>query len=141
MKKLKKTVVLNKYKKIDWEYLGKRRITSYTPCWGKPINDSSSQGGSCDVTASWMPLENKYAWKVVACPPEFGIGKNGRKREKLRIEWIWEVHCVDRGSMIKGKHLDLFVWLWEFGTNNLKKGTYAVPWWYANVYYVEQENE
>ena len=133
----KREVKKTSYNKTDWEYLGHRRVTSYTPCTWKSINDNEAKGGSCNVTSSWMPLENKYAWKVVACPPEFGIGKNGRKREKLRIEWLGIVECVDRWSAIQWKHLDLFVWIWEVWSKNLKEWTFNIPTWYANVYYVE----
>lgn len=121
---------------FNWK---KRRVTQYTPCTeeGSPINDSESQGWSCNITASGLPLLNQYAWTMWACPMDFGIWKNWRKRRVLQIEWAdWTRHdfeCVDRWSLIEWQHIDLFVWLGDLGDSNYKSWTYANISWRRNV--------
>lgn len=109
--------------------LGLRRITQYTPCTGSDINDSESTGWSCDVTASGLPLKNEYAGKMWACPPEYWIGKDGRARETLQIKDNngnrVDFECVDYGSAITGKHIDLFIGMWLYGDANYNEWTFA----------------
>ena len=136
-KEEKKKIEYIKYNKTDWVLLWTFRITQYHPCIWSSINDSAAQWWSCDVAASWLPLINDYAWKVVACPPEFSIWRAWTKREKLMIEWLWIVECVDRWWSIKWKHLDLFVWVWEVWKANFDSWKFKEWVWYRKVRYVE----
>jgi hypothetical protein len=97
-----------------WEFLWEFSVTSYIPGNGDPINSDKDY----IHTASWLPLKDEYAWKVVACPKKFAFGT------KLLIDWHGEVVCKDRwglitmaweknsrGNIAKESHLDLFAWL------------------------------
>jgi len=105
-------------RKYLWEFL----ISSYIPNNWDKIN---CWGGSCAHTASGLPLNDSYAWKIVACPKQFSIGLNWEPKQKLYIEWHWIVECSDRGWLIVMKwetnsrgnvssmnRLDLFWWMW-----------------------------
>lgn len=102
---------------LIWEFL----ISSYIPWNWDNIN---CWGGSCYHTASWLPLKDEYAWKIVACPKIYSIWLNWEPKQKLYIEWHWVVECSDRGWLIVMKwetnsrgnissmnRLDLFAWL------------------------------
>lgn len=134
---IKEPVPLIKYTKKNWQSLGKFLVTSYHPCVWNSINDDAISGGSCHVTASGMPLKDEYAWKVVACPPEFNIWKNWTGREKLEIVGYGIVECVDRWWAINWKHLDLFVGMWDFWKDNRVKNVYGWALWYREIRYVE----
>lgn len=110
------------------KYIGKFLISSYIPWNWDQIN---CWGGGCAHAASWLPLKDEYAWKIVACPKQYSIWLNGEPKQKLYIEWHWVVECSDRGWLIvmKGEvnsrgnvssmnRLDLFAWL---GTPKIKR--------------------
>lgn len=134
MEKLEK-----KNKQSSGTYLGKYKITQYHPWYWSPINDNKAQGWSYNVTASWLPLINKYAGKMWACPPELSIWKKNNLRTVLRVEDIGVFECVDRGGMIKGKRLDLFVGLWKVGYNNRTSWKFLYGNQNKDVYLLYQE--
>jgi 3D (Asp-Asp-Asp) domain-containing protein len=74
------------------------------------------------VTADWYRLSHKDAHKVVACPPSMAMGT------KLFIEGIGNVVCHDRGGAIKNKRIDLFVWVWIEGMNNVYRYARIYAW-------------
>lgn len=88
-------------RKYVWEFL----ISSYIPGNWDQIN---CWGGGCAHTASWLPLKDEYAWKIVACPCEYWIWRKDcwmeyRPKQKLYIEWHGVVECSDRWGLITMK--------------------------------------
>lgn len=69
--------------------------------------------GDCLVTASGYKLKESDEMKIVACPPDIKLGA------RLRIEWIGEVTCQDRGWSIKGRRLDLWTGIGDRGLTNI----------------------
>lgn len=80
---------------------------------------------SCLHTSSWLPLKNKYARKVVACPREYPIGT------KFYVSWLWFLECMDRGWAIRGNRLDVRMWFGDYALDNWD-WSYAWPrLWYV----------
>ncbi len=65
--------------------------------------------GDCSTTANGYKLKAEDAYKVAACPPEMPFGT------KLNIDGIGTVTCVDRGSAIKNKKIDVWAGYGEDG--------------------------
>ena len=107
---------------IDMELIWDFLISSYIPTtqWMN-INNGWK---SWNHTASWLPLNDSYAWKIAACPKQYSIWLNWEPKQKLYIEDYGIVECSDRGGLIVMKwetnsrgnissmnRLDLFAWL------------------------------
>lgn len=68
---------------------------------------------SCLDTADGYHLKESDAFKIVACPPNIKMGT------RLRIQWIWEVTCRDRGGAIKWQRLDIWTGIGDKWLTNL----------------------
>lgn len=98
-------------RQYQWEF----SATSYVPRMGVvDINSSWSP----TVTASWLPLLDEYAGKVIACPKKYPLNT------QFYVAWLWLVDCKDRwglitmawdtnsrGNIAKYNHIDIFAWL------------------------------
>lgn len=120
----------------QWDFL----ISSYIPKTN--TMDINWWGASWRHTASGLPLKDEYAWKIAACPKQYSIWLNWKKKQKLYIEWYWVVECSDRWGLIVMKwevnsrwhissynRLDLFAWM---NTAKIKRGQQ-----HRNVYLIE----
>lgn len=125
---------------IDMELIWDFLISSYIPTtvW----MNINNWWKSWNHTASWLPLKDDYAGKIVACPKIYDIGINWTTKQKLYIEWHWIVECSDRWWLIVMKweknsrwnissnnRLDLFAWM----------DTPKIEWGqkHANVYLIK----
>jgi len=124
------------YMELIWDFL----ISSYIP--KTKSMDINAWWKSWLHTASWLPLKDDYAGKIVACPKQYSIWLKWEKKQKLYIEDYWIVECSDRWWLIVMK------WetnsRWHISSNNrldlfAGMNTAKIKWHqkHANVYLIK----
>lgn len=73
-------------------------VTTYIPKTNWDSNDINCWWGSCEHTADGTILNDKLAWKVMACPMQYPHWT------RMMIEWFWVVECHDRWWLIVMKN-------------------------------------
>lgn len=119
------------YSPITWQthyYKNKTYEQDVTMnCWASNIGNDW-----CMYPANWVKLTEKDSLKVVACPWQFPLGT------RFEIESYGRVKCIDRGSAIQWRRLDLWAWYWDAWLFRIE--TQKRPAWDVNVINIDFSN-
>lgn len=102
------------------------KITAYYNCvewqdsYYKWNYEAEKKMNWCWAFAAWWYGLDEHKYNHWACPREYPLGT------KLWIDWWSETYgeftCVDRGSWIQWKHIDLWYWIGQSALDNIR-------WW------------